>query len=114
MPLPCCEVAKSVPFYTDTFGFRVVERESAPQHRVILERYQVRIGLAENGGDPAQEGCVFEVDDIEAAFRELNGNGAAPGEIETKQRKNGTFSRTFFVVAPDGLCYMLAQPAVSP
>ena len=28
----------------------------------VLQRDDIRIGLAENGGDPEQEGCFFEVE----------------------------------------------------
>jgi acyl-CoA reductase-like NAD-dependent aldehyde dehydrogenase len=33
-------------------------------HRARVLEY-IEIGLAENGGDPSQEGCFFEVDDVE-------------------------------------------------
>lgn len=69
------------------------------------------MGLAENGGDPSQEGCFFEVDDVEAAFEELKTRGASPGDIE-EQDAGGQRVRAFFIVAPDGLCYMVAQPRV--
>src|SRR5438094_5023602 len=42
---------------------------------VILGRDQIKIGLCENGGDPSQEGCFFEVDDVEAAFADLKARG---------------------------------------
>jgi hypothetical protein len=68
----------------------------------------VRIGLAENGGDPTQEGCFFEVDNVEAAFEELK--GVPPTQADIKSDKcNGVPCRVFFVVAPDGLCYMIAE-----
>ncbi len=35
----------------------------------------MQLGLAENGGDPTQDGCFFEVDDVEKAFVELRANG---------------------------------------
>src|SRR4051812_8324957 len=43
--------------------------------RAVLERDDIKIGLAENGGDPTQDGCAFEVDDVEAAFAEFKANG---------------------------------------
>jgi hypothetical protein len=64
--------------------------------------------LAENGGDPEQEGCFFEVDDIESAFAEIKGKSPATGDIQINRRGNSS-QRVFFVVAPDGLCYMLGQ-----
>jgi lactoylglutathione lyase len=85
-----------------------VSRQDAPMKSAVLARDRIQIGLAENGGDPGQEGCYFEVNDIDAAFAELN--GAKPGTIEVRTFGDKRF-RVFFVVAPDGLCYMLGQPA---
>jgi len=78
--------------------------------RAILARDGVQIGLAENGGDPTQEGCFFEVDDVEVAFAEIKGTPTESGSIKTED-VNGRKYRAFFDVAPDGLCYMIAQPA---
>ena len=75
----------------------------------VLARDQIQIGLAENGGDPTQEGCYFEVDDIEAAYEEIKGTKPVDSDLET-QSYGSTTSRVFFVVAPDGLCYMIGQP----
>ena len=56
-------------------GFRVAERRDSPHKAVTPERDDIQIGLAENGGDPTQEGCFFEVDSASAAFEELKANG---------------------------------------
>ena len=109
--LPVADVASAVPYYERAFGFAVVSRDEAPHARVVLARDQVQIGLAENGGDPSQEGCFFEVDDVEAAFEEIKGKPPAPGDIPV-QDANGEPVRAFFVIAPDGLCYMIAQPVM--
>ena len=111
--LPVSDVAAAVPYYERTFGFEVVSRHHTPHLRAILARDQVQIGLAENGGDSSQDGCFFEVDDVEAAFEELKGRGASPGDIE-EQDAGGKRHRAFFVVAPDGLCYMIAQRVNQP
>ncbi|HEY5546380.1 MAG TPA: VOC family protein [Gemmatimonadaceae bacterium] len=108
--LPVKDVKSAIPFYEQTFGFRIVSRQTSPHSAAILARDDIRIGLAENGGDPTQEGCVFEVDDIEAAYAEVNGKPAGPGAIKFHEIR-GRRHRTFFVVAPDGLCYMIAQSA---
>jgi lactoylglutathione lyase len=108
--LPVKDVASAIPYYERTFGFQVVSRQESPHAVAILARDDVQIGLAENGGDPTQEGCFFEVDDVEAAYSEIHGRSAESGTIKF-QRVNGRQYRAFFVVAPDGLCYMLAQPA---
>lgn len=55
--LPVVDVETAVPFYEQTMGFRVVEREDSPQRRAVLARDDIQIALAENGGDPTQEGC---------------------------------------------------------
>ena len=106
--LPVADVDAAIPFYETTFGFRVVSREASPLKSVILARDDVKIGLAENGGDPTQEGCFFEVDNAAAAFEEIKGIPAT--EADFRLDKFGETSyRVFFVVAPDGLCYMLGE-----
>jgi catechol 2,3-dioxygenase-like lactoylglutathione lyase family enzyme len=108
MNLPVREVAASIPYYEQTFGFRVTSRTDQPVASVVLERDDVQIGLAENGGDPEQEGCFFEVDNLNAAFAEINGE--PPNEAKFRLDRFGdTTYRVFFVVAPDGLCYMLGE-----
>lgn len=112
MNLPVADVEAAIPYYETTFGFRVVSRHDAPHKSVILERDNIQIGLAENGGDPSQEGCFFEVNDVEAAFAEIK--GAPPTESEFRLDKfAGLAYRIFFVVAPDGLCYMIGEPVRS-
>ena len=106
--LPVADVDTSIPFYEQTFGFSVVSRSTVPHKSALLECDDVKIGLVENGGDPAQEGCFFEVDDVELAFSDINNR--APGESDLRVDSYGDTSyRVFFVVAPDGLCYMLGE-----
>jgi lactoylglutathione lyase len=108
MNLPVADVEAAVPYYEKRFGFTVVSRRDAPHRSAILARDHVQIGLAENGGDPSQEGCFFEVDDIEAAFVEIK--GVSPTESAIEVQKLGRVAyRVFFEVAPDGLCYMLGE-----
>ena len=106
--LPVADVAAAIPYYEKTFKFSIVSRQDQPYKSAILERDQIQIGLAENGGDPTQEGCFFEVDDIVAAFAEIKGKPAADSDIES-QNLYGTRYRVFFEVAPDGLCYMIGE-----
>jgi catechol 2,3-dioxygenase-like lactoylglutathione lyase family enzyme len=106
--LPVENVDAAIPYYENTFGFRVVSRQDAPHKSVILARDDIQIGLAENGGDPTQEGCFFEVDNVEAAFAEITGR--PPDESSFRLDKFGQVSyRVFFEVAPDGLCYMMGE-----
>jgi catechol 2,3-dioxygenase-like lactoylglutathione lyase family enzyme len=108
--LPVEDVNTAIPYYEKTFGFRVVSRQDAPHKSVILARDSIRIGLAENGGDPTQEGCFFEVDNVEAAFAELKSNGLEKNDPGFRIDQYGATSyKVFFVVAPDGLCYCLGE-----
>lgn len=110
MNLPVQDVDTAIPYYEKIFGFRVLSRQDAPHKSVILARDSIRIGLAENGGDPTQEGCFFEVDSVEAAFAELKSNGLEKEEAGFRIDQYGDTSyKVFFVVAPDGLCYCLGE-----
>ena len=110
MNLPVADVEAAIPFYETIMGFQVVARNDAPHASAVLARDGIQIGLAENGGDPTQDGCFFEVDDAEAAFAELKSNGLNREEPEFRIDKHGnTAWKVFFVVAPDGLCYCLGE-----
>lgn len=110
MNLPVKNVEAAIPFYVTIMGFRVVARNDAPCKSVVLGRDGVQIGLAENGGDPTQEGCFFEVDSVEAAFGEFHANGLDKEAADFSVDEHGdTAFRVFFVVAPDGLCYCLGE-----
>ena len=110
MNLPVENVDAAIPFYETVMGFRVVSRNDSPHKSVCLARDEIQIGLAENGGDPTQEGCFFEVDSAEAAFAELKSNGLEKEEAGFRIDQHGDTSyKVFFVVAPDGLCYCLGE-----
>jgi catechol 2,3-dioxygenase-like lactoylglutathione lyase family enzyme len=123
MNLPVADVDAAIPFYQTIMGFNVVSRNDSPIKSAVLARDDIQIGLAENGGDPTQEGCFFEVDNAEAAFEELKSNGLTrqpvwierkpPGEREEAgfriDQHGPTSFKVFFVVAPDGLCYCLGE-----
>jgi len=123
MNLPVESVETAIPFYETIMGFRVESRSDSPYKSAVLARDGIRIGLAENGGDPSQEGCFFEVDSAEAAFAELKSNGLttdphwiARRSLEEREeagfridQHGETSFKVFFVVAPDGLCYCLGE-----
>jgi catechol 2,3-dioxygenase-like lactoylglutathione lyase family enzyme len=110
MNLPVENVDVAISFYESVMGFRVVARYDMPHKSAILTRDYIQIGLAENGGDPTQEGCFFEVDDAAAAFAELKSNGLKQEEANFRIDRYGDQSfKVFFVVAPDGLCYCLGE-----
>lgn len=117
MNLACADVEKATLFYVEKMGFDVVEQDSGPGEppnedaikRVVLERDGIRMALAENGGDPEQDGCAFHADNVEALRDEFIHNGLEKiGEIKDETRENGKF-KVFFVVAPDGLCYWFGE-----
>lgn len=108
--LPVEDLDDAIPFYERVMGFKVVSRKDEPCKIAVLARDDIQIGLAENGGDPTQEGCFFEVDNAEAAFDELKANGLGREEANFRVDQYGDTSyRVFFVVAPDGLCYCIGE-----
>jgi catechol 2,3-dioxygenase-like lactoylglutathione lyase family enzyme len=110
MNLPVKNLEDALPFYETVMGFQVLSRDQATCKSAVLGRDDIKIGLAENGGDPSQEGCFFEVDNIEAAFEELKDRGLGRDDAGYRIDRYGDTSwRVFFVVAPDGLCYCLGQ-----
>ena len=110
MNLPVENVDQAIPFYETVMGFSVESRSDAPHRSAVLSRDDIKIGLAENGGDSGQEGCFFEVDDVERAYAELRANGfqKQDPDYQIDQHGDGPW-KVFYVVAPDGLCYCLGQ-----
>ena len=110
MNLPVKDVQTSIPFYETIMGFRVVSKRSEPPKMAVLERDNVQIGLTENGGDPTQDGCFIEVDNVTAALEELRSNELDKEVSGFSTQKHGQTSwKVFFVVAPDGLCYCIGE-----
>lgn len=111
MNLPVPDLASALPFYETKMGFRVVSRADTPHRSAVLARDQIQIGLAENGGDPAQDGCAFHVKNVEALLAEFNPGEPPPkpSDFEIEQRDDGVKWKTFYVVAPDGLCFWFGE-----
>ncbi|WP_266363494.1 VOC family protein [Tellurirhabdus rosea] len=108
--LPVRDLGAALPFYETTLGFQLESRQETPCPSVVLARDHIRIGLAENGGDPEQDGCFFEVDNLENAWAELKSNGlTAERPPITSQQHGDVHWKVFFVVAPDGLCYCYGE-----
>ena len=119
MHLPVADAVAAPAFYETVMGFTVISREETPVNTVVLERDGLRIGLAENGGDPSQDGVAFEVDDAEAAYAEFKANGLVPAKEGTEnvngsisaqigsENRDGTLWHVFFIIAPDQLCYWI-------
>ena len=109
MNLPVKNLENSIPFYEIVMGFTVSERKDLPNKTVILYRDNIEIGLTENGGDPSNDGCFFEVDNINYALEELKSNGLEKLS-EFKTQKDGEITWTvFFIIAPDELCYCIGE-----
>jgi catechol 2,3-dioxygenase-like lactoylglutathione lyase family enzyme len=110
MNLPVPDLAAALPFYETVLGFRVSSRSDTPHNSAVLARDQVQIGLAENGGDPTQDGCAFHVKDLAALLAEFNANGLGKENAEFgTEEHDGVAWRVFYVVAPDGLCYWFGE-----
>lgn len=110
MNLPVENLETALPFYETIMGFRVVSRQDSPVKSATIDKDGFQMGLAENGGDPTQDGCFFEVDDVEKAFAELKVNGLVKELSEFQHQTHGTTEwNVFFVVAPDGLCYCYGE-----
>jgi len=114
MNLPVRDLEAALPFYENVLGFQVVSRSRTPHSSALLARDKVQIGLAENGGDSAQDGCAFHVKNLESLFAEFNANGLNKelSEFDTEQH-DGVAWKVFYVVAPDGLCYWFGERQAS-
>jgi catechol 2,3-dioxygenase-like lactoylglutathione lyase family enzyme len=110
MNLPVENLEAAIPFYETVMGFKVLSQSDSPHRTAVLGRDDIQIGLAENGGDPSQDGCAFEVDSAEAAFAELKLNGLEKDSagFDIEKRPDSSW-KVFYVVAPDGLCYWLGE-----
>jgi catechol 2,3-dioxygenase-like lactoylglutathione lyase family enzyme len=110
MNLPVRDLAAALPFYETVLGLRVLSRSDSPHNSAVLARDQVEIGLAENGGDPSQDGCAFHVIGLAALFAEFKANGLQKelSQFDIEQH-GGVAWKVFYVVAPDGLCYWFGE-----
>lgn len=110
MNLPVADIDDSIPFYTGIMGFEVISQGDTRPRSVVLGRPEIQMGLAENGGDPEQDGCAFQVDNVEAVFAEFKSNGLDNlSGCKIEKRDDGSSWKVFFVVAPDGLCFWLGE-----
>jgi lactoylglutathione lyase len=112
--LPVGDLEAALPFYERVLGFHLVSRRDTPHKSAVLARDRVQIGLAENGGDPSQDGCAFHVRELEALLLEFKARGFEKDLSDIGIERHGeTDWKVFYVVAPDGLCYWFGerQPA---
>src|ERR1700690_3117443 len=110
MNLPVANVETAIPFYQKIMSFKLISQSATPYPSAVLERDGMQIGLSQNGGDPTQDGCFFEVDNVETAFAEFKSNGLEKEISAFDTQKYGeTEWKVFFIVAPDGLCYCIGE-----
>ncbi len=108
LALPVLDIDTAAKWYANGFRMTEVDRMAEPQPTVILERDNVRIGFAVNGGDASQDGAAILVSDIKAMREALQASGVQVGDLRVDERDGKKFE-VFFVVAPDGLCYYFHQ-----
>jgi catechol 2,3-dioxygenase-like lactoylglutathione lyase family enzyme len=110
MNLPVRDLAAALPFYETVLGFRVMSRSATPHNAAVLARDQVEIGLAENGGNPEQDGCAFHVKGLAELFAEFKARGLKKelSEFDIEEH-DGVAWKVFYVVAPDSLCYWFGE-----
>ncbi len=110
MNLPVANLDEAISFYETIMGFERVAVSDTPHRSAVLSRNEIEIGLAENGGDPTQDGCFFEVNSVQEAFDELKTNGLDKEKPDFSFQKHGTtLWKVFFIIAPDGLCYCIGE-----
>ncbi len=109
LALPVKDVATASAWYTEKFGMTEVDRPAGTVAMVVLERDGVRLGFAENGGDPSQDGAAILVSAISEMRDELESKGVKTGNWRVDERDGQKF-QVFFVVAPDGLCFYFHEP----
>lgn len=109
MNLPVKNLDEAIPFYETQLGFKLKSKGDTPIKSAVLSRNEIEIGLAENGGDPTQDGCFFEVDNVVTAAAELEANGLAKISDFRMDKHGETSWKVFFIIAPDGLCYCIGE-----
>jgi lactoylglutathione lyase len=110
MMLPVGDVGAALPFYESVLGFRLISRSDTPHKSAVLGRDDILIGIAENGGDPTQDGCAFHVDTLEALVEEFRANGLHKEHYDLDVEQHDDIAwKVFYVVAPDGLCYWFGE-----
>jgi hypothetical protein len=105
--LPVRGIGPAIGYYTQILGFAVVSKD---KKSVVLQRDNVKIGLAVNGADPEQASCYFDVTDVEALRQELDEKGIEPSPIRLDEHQGNKY-RVFFAQEPYGVCFCFGQPA---
>lgn len=105
--LPVRGIGPAIGYYKQILGFAVVSKD---KKSAVLQRDNVKIGLAVNGADPEQASCYFDVTDVEALRRELDEKDIEPSPIRLDEHQGNKY-RVFFAQEPYGVCFCFGQPA---
>ena len=109
LKLPVPNLVESIQFYEKNLGFTLQEKRGGDSQTAILRRDEVEIGLTENGDDPWQHSCYFQVSDLVALYEELKNTDVLDlSEIQEVYDENGHYF-TFFLRDADGLCYCVGE-----
>lgn len=113
LALPVQDARQAATWYCQNFSMREIERGTEPDPYVVLERDGIKIGFAENGEDPTQDGAAVLVSGITKIRDELESRGLKLSDWRVDDHE-GKKLKVFFVSAPDGLCYYFHEPADDP
>ncbi len=106
--LPVRDMEQSLSYYKQSLDFTILSRQETPYKEVLLQRDQVTMGLAENGGNPDENSCYLSVGNVDVLFQELQNKQLDVSPIRLDLHEAQTY-RVFFLRAPDGLCFCFGQ-----
>jgi hypothetical protein len=98
----------SLPYYELSLGFTIRSCQETPYKEALLQRDQITMGLAENGGNPEEYSCYLSVSAVDVLFQELQNKQLDVSPIRLDIHEGQTY-RVFFLRAPDGLCFCFGQ-----
>jgi len=104
--------ARSVSFYQQAFGLRVVERLDFPDFTLVYlsnaeTPFEVELTVNKGRANPYELGdgyghVAVSVDDLDSEHARFEAAGLKPRKIVEFNRDGGLFARFFFVEDPDG------------
>lgn len=106
--LPVRDLEHALPYYKQYLGFTILSRQDTPYKEALLQRDQVTMGLAENGGNPEEHSCYVSISSVDRLFQELQNRQLDVSPIRLDVH-DGQSYRIFFLRAPDGLCFCFGQ-----
>ena len=106
--LPVRDVEQALAYYEQQLGFICLSRQATPHQEALLQRDQVTMGLAENGGNPEDASCYLSVSNVDALHQALQNQQLDVSALRLDSDE-GRNNRVFFLRAPDGLCFCFGQ-----